>query len=397
MILSDRTYRYIHKDVIVFNPSSSVADAPEHPASIVSPGVASERDRCIGNLSGVKVTPVSSRHFLPDSSDLTAGENVCTASIADRHAALQDKRVVIETVSLVAIEADAVNLRVSFHDQGISPRYNTSNHWMYEARDRPADYQAVEHAALARNWMGKLKNDVRSFTIHPQDVITLTEARNAYHLLGRLSGGCREDLDDLAWSRRYQELSDALDTHSFFVRTDHTSLKYGLHGNKIYHRLSDVLESIVSSRISHSPLGRVDNGESLTLYLIPWQALDPDFEFRVFVHQNRVTAISQQDIYRKNEALCKLSDGERTTTISHLVHLILDTYDSKIRNAVDNMDSYVMDLAVQDNDGEMSVYFIELNPFGKDYSSGAAAYSWVEDGDIVYGEEKNVVHFRYVV
>lgn len=342
---------------------------------------------CAGSYHGSVVTPA-------DYPGLFLG-GVCVATCSDPISEITERKtalskqfdIVVDTVELDDINRDK--------ERDI-PRYNTSNHWEYENSDRPDDYEDVEDAVTGKYWMQPLKKDYQQFAVNKGDVTALRQAQGAYHLLGRLPEITREDIADIAAKPCYKELRDLLINGSCFVRTDFTSLKCGAHENKVYKQLSEVFESIVSSPRNHSPLGRVNREDTLTLYLIPWIDINPDFEFRVFVNNKVVTAISQQNIYQKNEALCKLSKDERTEKIGGLVQVILDYYDNKIINHVATC---VMDMAVMINDSdEMSVYFIELNPFGKDYTSGAAAYSWVEDADKVYGKVgEKTINFRYVV
>ena len=54
------------------------------------------------------------------------------------------------------------------------------------------------------------------------------------------------------------------------------------------------------------------------------------------------------------------------------------------------MDSYVMDLALVGD----TPYFIEPNPFGKDYASGSALFHWIIDHDVLH--DANAIEFRYV-
>lgn len=289
--------------------------------------------------------------------------------------------IVVEAVELADIEQDETRP---------IPRYNTSNHWRYdEGGQQPADYDDVEEAATARHWMASLKPDCQRFTIAPADVSTLLKFQTVYHLRGGLSDACLEDIDDLAGKRCYQPLREALGRGEYFIRSDYASLKYGKHGNKVYRSLTEVFVSMVTSKRSHSPLGRSGREAALSLYLLPWVNINPDLEFRVFVHQKNLTAISQQCIYQKNEYL----PGRN---IPDIVQKISTYFRDHIRDQIDTPDSYVMDMALV-GDSPSTVYFIELNPFGKDYTSGAGAFSWVEDADKLCPHAPGTICFRYVV
>ena len=290
--------------------------------------------------------------------------------------------VVIETVKLADIELD---------ESREIPRYNTNNHWTYEGRQRPEDYDAVEEAAAAQHWMTSLKPDCRQFTVSPADIDKLLEWQTVSHLTNSLSSGTLEDIQDLADKRSYQTLQEALKTDSYFVRSDYASLKRGKHKNKVYRSLAEVFESMVTSGRSHSPLGRDPEGrkEALSLYLVPWRTINPDLEFRVFVDQKKITAISQQNVYRKNEYL----DEQK---IPEIVQKIDTHFRDNIRDQISTLDSYVMDMALI-GDSASTVYFIEINPFGKDYTSGSAAFNWVDDADKIHARNNDTIYFRYVV
>ena len=289
--------------------------------------------------------------------------------------------LVVEAVELADIERDETRS---------IPRYNTSNHWRYsESGQRPADYDDVEEAASARHWINTLKSEYQRFTIAPADVSALLEFQTVNHLRGGLSEACLENIEDLAGKRCFAPLREALGQDEFFVRSDFASLKYGKHGNKVYRSLAEVFASMVTSKRSHSPLGRSDREAELSLYLIPWVNINPDLEFRVFVYQKNITAVSQQHIYQKNECL-------QVRNISGIVQMISAYFRDNIRDRVNRLDSYVMDMALV-GDSSFRVYFIELNPFGKDYTSGAGAFSWVADADKLCPHAPGTIYFRYVV
>ena len=59
--------------------------------------------------------------------------------------------------------------------------------------------------------------------------------------------------------------------------------------------------------------------------MIPWIELEYGKEFRLFIHDNKLTAISQQHLYTSNPILSKLNTiQERETAGSALYHWIID-------------------------------------------------------------------------
>ncbi len=239
--------------------------------------------------------------------------------------------------------------------------------------------------------MTSLKPDCQQFTIPSADIDKLLGWQRVSHLADSLSSGTLDDIKDLADKRSYQKLQKALKTDSYFVRSDYASLKRGKHKNKVYNSLAEVFESMVTSERSHSPLGPTPEGrkEALSLYLVPWRTINPDLELRVFVDQKKITAISQQDVYRKNEYL----DEQKTPGI---VQIIDNHFRDNIRDQISTLDSYVMDMALT-GDSASTVYFIEINAFGKDYGSASAAFNWVDDAEKLHANNTGTIYFRYVV
>jgi hypothetical protein len=107
----------------------------------------------------------------------------------------------------------------------------------------------------------------------------------------------------------------------------------------------------------------------------------------VFVCRNRVTAISQQNLYRLDPSLAEASP----TQLTSLINQLLDYYYSYIQPKITYIDGYVMDLAMTPT----GPYFIELNSFGKEYAAGSALFRWLLDEDLLYGRQTGIV-FRYL-
>lgn len=146
-------------------------------------------------------------------------------------------------------------------------------------------------------------------------------------------------------------------------------------------------------RLGHSPL--YDDTKEIVLYLTKFQYnLNRIREFRVFIHKNKITAISQQSIYDVNDILEPLNDKEKNDLINKWINIITTYFESDIKQKITHIDSYVMDFAILDND---SPFFIELNSFGKEFASGSALFGWIDDYNILYGLCGDVIEFRYTI
>ena len=114
--------------------------------------------------------------------------------------------------------------------------------------------------------------------------------------------------------------------------------------------------------------------------------LDSDREFRVFVYQNKITAISQQKYRECNKWLNNKSEKE----IQKLINIIANYFDLEIKSKITTTDNYVFDIVLLDQP-----YFIEANSFGKEYASGSALFHWIIDEHILYSKNNNII-FRYI-
>ncbi len=262
-------------------------------------------------------------------------------------------------------------------------RFNTNNIWT--DGKQPSDYLHICRQTETPMW-------IDSFKTYKKIVLNLRSAalswmKDAFHI-GSQSGTFpkqfEDELDLISGLER--EFSEIFDGTDYFVRTEKVSLKEGQHGVGPYTSLKMIIESCVTCRLHHTPI-KADTDE-IELFLIPWQRLSRGREYRVFVNENKITAISQQHLYDVFEHSWK-------TEYSSDAMSILQYFDESIRARITHISSYVMDIAVLE-DG--SPFFIELNPFGTEYSSGSALFGWTQDHSDLYGlSPSNSVIFRYTI
>jgi len=121
---------------------------------------------------------------------------------------------------------------------------------------------------------------------------------------------------------------------------------------------------------------------STSIILRDWQPeLRQDLEFRVFVFNNKVTAISQYNHYCKFPSLT-----EKNPPLDD-IYTLLTKFANSIHPLVKE-DKYILDLAIIHN----KVFIVELNPFDK--TTGPGLFSWVNDNDLLSGKEDLPVCFR---
>lgn len=101
-----------------------------------------------------------------------------------------------------------------------------------------------------------------------------------------------------------------------------------------------------------------------------------DLEFRCFVHDNHLCAISQYNHYCVFDSVLTLVAGEgRKQLIDEIV-----AYWRIVRNSLKHYDSYVLDVARL---GPGRWCTIELNPFAR--STGGCLFDWNVDDDALHG------------
>ena len=135
----------------------------------------------------------------------------------------------------------------------------------------------------------------------------------------------------------------------------------------------------------HTPIN--EDATQFDIYCIPWVQIDPVHEYRVFVYQNHITAISQQHLYKQ---LYQSIDIER---IPDTIALILRYFAEEIRIKITWTANYSYDFAIVDG----QPYFIEMNCFGTGYAAGSSLFHWILDESILYNENPHQVEFRYTI
>lgn len=265
--------------------------------------------------------------------------------------------------------------------------YNTNNFWVTEKKDRPLDYVEKQRRTHTSEWIDKFhSDDYKKITLDNTDLKWMKEAFKIGQITGEFPKMYSEYLDDTC--NKYSNYDFCNGKGSWFIRTDSCSLKYGIHGNKPYNRLNKIIESMVTTISSHKCFDETDT--YCNIYFLKWiPELDISKEFRIFVYNNDITAISIQDIYKINEWAKNMDDD----TIKNIIKIIYEYFHENIRDKMLYLSEYVMDLALLDDN---KPYFIEPNVFGKNYPAGSALFHWVIDEDLLYGT-KDYIEYRYII
>jgi len=274
-------------------------------------------------------------------------------------------------------------------------RFNNNNHW--ENGTPPSDYQEVCDSANANYWMDKFQDFYYVINLRKIDLLWLNEADNIGRHTMTFPKMFQDEMEALLAKYSYVDKIFAAEPKGLFVRTDRVSLKNGAHGAGPYTSLKMVIESLVTCIVSHTPMKNSETEEDLKLYFLPWRNIHTDAEFRVFIHNNKITGISQQHLYYSNKTLTAMDSKQADITIKKWANIILREFDDNIKRKITHTADYVMDIAVLNPlDDSPQPYFIEMNPFGTRYSSGSSLFCWLRDNEQLYGDG-SVVEVRYTV
>jgi hypothetical protein len=267
-------------------------------------------------------------------------------------------------------------------------KYNTNNHWVDNVK--PIDYSQINELTETKKWINLFRKIYFVVNLDFADLFMLKNMYNVCLIKNSIPDLYQEEIEYLI--KKYSYVDDYLKYNGgHFVRCENVSLKYGKHGCIPYSSFKEILESILTSPVGHSPL--YEYLKELRLYLIPWVTIDKFKEFRVFVYKQKITAISQQHLYESNLLLSNLKESELKILINSWIDIITSYFDSNIKNKISVLSNYSYDFAILEDN---KPYFIEINPFGKEYSSGSSLFGWIIDEQKLYNTDGDI-YFRYCV
>lgn len=187
------------------------------------------------------------------------------------------------------------------------------------------------------------------------------------------------------------------DTNKWFIRLSNASPKDGIHSVGPLLSIEQMVDSIVTSKRILSVLERkiIEKSED-NLYIVPWRDdWNENMEFRVFVHDKKITAISQY-IWKKYIGFTDIE------IIEICRQIIIYCYTEIIPKAVSLIDNFIIDVIYNINKcNSIPVELIELNSFGKNLATGSALFHWINDDEILCKKYESVenskVYVRYII
>jgi hypothetical protein len=173
-----------------------------------------------------------------------------------------------------------------------------------------------------------------------------------------------------------------------FARMERCSLKDGCLGAGPFFSSLDIVRGLCTSFRCYKQF--LKNREKERLFLLPWNdAIQERDEFRVFVCEKRITAISQYNIHEDY--------GLKHKHLSKLANIIIELVKCKVINTIKTLPpSFTVDVFVHDSDSRSNDIIIEVNSFGKELAAGSCLFHWTKDNEQLYGKNGDVIEFRVV-
>lgn len=279
-------------------------------------------------------------------------------------------------------------------ETGDRSRFNVNNLWAETDAAPPDDYDSRLERTQTKHWIHLSNKNPRFIDFDAEDTKWMLQALNAYALLVMM--GTNELQVASTVSTLYKEqLDKTIAKHSvdfpngsWFVRVERISLKTGVHGPGPYNNLKNVIQSIITSKVGHECISLSDNLERFRVYFLEWREIE--HEFRVFVHNDVITAISTQRVTEIDGWVQQQNDEELSRNV---VGWIDEAFNQTLKDKLGTIvgPDYTMDIGLLE-DG--SVYFIEPNCFGAQYAAASALFHWTDDHAVLHDTKK--IEFRFV-
>ncbi|CAF1316461.1 unnamed protein product [Rotaria sordida] len=178
--------------------------------------------------------------------------------------------------------------------------------------------------------------------------------------------------------------------HSLKVTDEIQAFNLILSSERVYYDLIEVLDC---QQVKDNKVANINNIKlhdwNNNIIIREWNnLLDPSMEFRCFVYQSKLTAISQYDYY------CKYYHLQNNGIVQQIKITIIKYWQEKIQPLLNPLpekySNYVIDIGLIENKltNEYDCIVIEMNPF--ETSTGASLFNWTTDSDQLRGQENEI-------
>lgn len=146
----------------------------------------------------------------------------------------------------------------------------------------------------------------------------------------------------------------------------------------------DVVRHMIGNRLFVEQEYNRSNKPS-ALIMIPWNdKINPRFEFRIFVVNNRLVAASPQKWWELIQ-----HTGEELELFEEAFSRV-----EFIGHSLNPYHTFVADVYVDPE--SRSVKLIEFNPFGAHCGAGSSLFNWITDYDLLHGKVTEYAELRYL-
>lgn len=232
-------------------------------------------------------------------------------------------------------------------------------------------------------WYPQIKSSEKKFL--PKDVHMIyisNELKKLFVKIYEIQDSWYNYVDNLSLKQFYDELKLVMISgNEYFVRMSSTSGK-NEESIKIFTDINDILDHITGMKLFVDQEYKYQDKDSYMILMPFNHKIQAKYEFRIFVVNNKLTGISQQNSYElHNYSKDELDDIERVlNNISFLESCPYRTYVA---------DVYIDMEANQCN-------LIECNPFGAHCGAGSALFNWITDYDMLYNLTSDLPELRYL-
>jgi hypothetical protein len=283
---------------------------------------------------------------------------------------------------------------------------NTNNHKLNEHKHLSGATEEISSDEYRHQLSLTNKNVWNQYFPDPQETIKIHLSYSYCKILeqasvvGYLKRGRPSNIEELEEIENYiRTFLPDTSTKPWFVRVNEASPKDGLYDAGPLLSAKDIVTSLSTSLRIHKAFNSLKPACGDILYLVPWRRdWNEELEFRVFVHEGRVTCFSQYVWHRD------VGWGGNSNSIQIVSAKILEFCNNKVI-PIFPLTSYVVDVIIIletdvkireiNEDTKLIVEVIEFNSFGVELASGSALFHWINDFDILYGKYDSVV-VKYV-
>jgi hypothetical protein len=275
---------------------------------------------------------------------------------------------------------------------------NTNNHLPHEVEEfgeEPIDeigYWTEYQKTVFETWfplkqkLSTTKTQLDQVALNKQHLQNILEISKSSILTGRLPRLFEDECNEIV-----ELIKTQISFHQpYFVKTKSASMKDGLHGTGPFMDAKQVLEAICTSKKLQNIIKKELQFHGLIkfpLYFVPWNpSIKEENEFRCFVNQWKVTAISQY-VWSKNLGWSNRKD-ELVVIAEQTVDLLEKLKQSGGEQTLPS--NFIMDVYF---DG--CVELLELNCYGAQMAGGSCCFHWLRDYHLLHGNGK-CIEFKIV-